>query len=782
MNSREAAARKIQGAFRKKRRFVHKVPAHDFALTEPEMTSIVVRLEVAFKDLSKDPLPKGVTELIGYRKTGQKVALRITRNSRIGNADPDDIRRWAFHVTFENPDAKAYVTLTVGGHLQINSTGPYERVLRFLNASYFPGIAHRAVSISSFDLRMYIDRYLRLHNWEDEFIKKVPWSWAHTLYESELISWLLIKVREPKVTYSLNTNGVIRVQGLKRFQDIPLATNIFKEFFTKWNVDPKRVFKYPVDGVYVPRTKIPVIKGKNTGKKRQVILDARYPPALGYFDKMNGYYVRPGPDGKPHFYPLVGDLALVRPKVVRAYANAGIEIPAHVRNTLGISGNAVPLPKTEGRRAPSFNAVKNGFYVKPGPGGQPYFYKVPKGTAAARKTVVAAYQKAGVRIPNRVRQQFGISSSPELVHFPRGHVVNTNAKGQLRINGKQYDRYSKAELVQIARSLNLANVSNAMSLANIAARIRTRAQTMNRPDARVNGVPITILNNGRIKRGTRARQWVTLTANERNAIGRVFVPPETYEEWKTLDTKNKFDALRMFKAQKKASVPAPAPSPANSPNNINFEFELEATLLLGNNASPRDVTRLKNILLALPRGKGGRPLQKTKKNAVNAFMKTLAQEKRKARFAEQIQVPNWLPANSRNAYRTALMNLLMAPNATKEKVRQGISGWLRAHLPRESRAAHNVENVLTGEIRHVPAWNATVIRTPNVPGPYSPVTLASGQAALNAIKTTKGRANWIALRKNTMTANVLKALKNHKKILDQRNKNRRAAAKRTQAN
>ena len=103
------------------------------------------------------------------------------------------------------------------------------------------------------------------------------------------------------------------------------------------------------------------------------------------------------------------NLKAVAPKVAKAFRNVGQPIP---ESTLAIFRNSgFPLENLEtksavglkNRRAPSWNATKPGFYVRPGPGQQPYWFKVPKVLASGRKTVISTYQKAGRNIPQAVK-------------------------------------------------------------------------------------------------------------------------------------------------------------------------------------------------------------------------------------------------------------------------------------------------------------------------------------------------------------------------------------------
>jgi hypothetical protein len=486
---------------------------------------------------------------------------------------------------------------------------------------------------------------------------------------------------------------------------------------------------------------------KNLAKKRAQGAE-RYSRAASWNNNREGFYVRPGANAKPRFYPLVANLKLVKPKMIRAYAEAGVAIPQRVRNIFGVAGNAAPPPKTEGRRAPNWTATKEGYYVKPGPGGRPYFYQVPKGVAASRKTVVAAYKKAGVTIPNSVRNLFGIPKTPngaaanETGNWKKPtHWLNYNAKGTVRINGRQYDRYTRPELVQIARTIGIAEVSEKLSLAKIAAVIAKYLEPYtNVPNAEINGVPVILMANGRVKRGSRIRQWATLKPDEQEAIARGMLNSFKLEEYAKANRSAKFNYLLGAKRQmqeeaRNEAVAGRANEPLESArsvssvnsNNSNFAKNLEYTLmaqeLLGN-ANSAQVNKFVALIKTLPKGARGRPLKPTIEKAARNFKRaqiTNAQlaNVRKA-YAEAVKVPNWLPSNMRSAYKNHLVRLGTSPNnkgvlPTKDAVRRGMQAWLNASLPQGARAAFERENLNTGLVVRVPAWNPANRGSPNIP-------------------------------------------------------------------
>ena len=760
--NRDKAARKIQAAWARKRapkpnEFVNKFSNFDYALTKPVITSTIISLDVLFHDLTTEPLPKGVKEILGYSATGQLPIVRKLSNraETLGEANIEKVKRWAFAIEFKNPESTAYVSHVDNGKMQISSTGPYERVIRLLEKTLYPGIFRAPIKIVKIDTRLYINRRINLDELVAEISRRVPDSKIPKLeYEPEIkLPGAYIKWSDPSASLIIYANGVILTQGLKSLKDVGVTSEILQQIFSKYGVDRFKVFKYMRgfggQGLnYNARPNLPKPARKNLAMKRAKGAE-RYSLAEGWNNVRGGFYVRPGANAKPRFYPLVANLKLVKPKMIRAYAEAGVPIPQTVRNLFAITGNEAPPPKAEGRRAPNWTATKAGYYVKPGPGGRPYFYQIPKGVAASRKTVVAAYKKAGVAIPNSVRNLFSIPKTPngaaasmnETGNWTKPtHWMNYDNKGVMRINGRQYDRYTRPELVQIARNIGIAEVSERQSLTKIAEIISKFLKPYtNAPNTEINGVPVTLMANGRVKRGSRIRQWATLKPDEQAAIARGMLNSFKLEEYEKLARNSKFEYLLGAKRQmqeearneavagraNEPAVSARSVSSVNSNNNFakNIEYTMMAQELLGN-ANAAQVNKFVAVMKNLPKGARGRPLKPTIEKAARNFKRAQVINSQlgniKQRYAAAVQVPNWLPSNLQGAYKNHLVRLGTTPNAkgvlpTKEAVRRGMQAWLNASLPQAARAAYERENLNTGLVVRVPAWNPANRRSPNIP-------------------------------------------------------------------
>jgi TATA-box binding protein (TBP) (component of TFIID and TFIIIB) len=718
----------------RKSEYVNKFNKYDYALTRPTVTTTTLTVQFPFKDISAEPLPPGVKELAGYQATGKLPIVRRVknRNSLLGANKVGAVKRWAFQIDFKAPNSTAYVTHFDKGQVQITCTGPHEQVLRFLHKHVYPGIWNQPVTINKIDTKMNVNRAIKLDGLLSEIVNKIPSAKCLATYEPEIFSGLQLKWKEsPVLSMKIFTNGSMLTIGLKKFEDVGLSARVFESFFKKYGVDPQAVFKYAKGGGYEGIAKPAVPLRKNLGAKKARMLNARYNLARGYNNTRNGFYVRPGPNGQPRFYPMVANLRLIKTKTLRAYANAGVPVPASVRNLLGLAEGATPAAKTEGRRAPSFNSVKNGYYVKPGVGGAPYFYKMPKGIKEARKTVVAAYQKAGVRIPATVKALFEMEASPEAMHLKKTHYVNTNAKGTLRINGKQYDRYTREELLRVARNLDIAAVSNKSKLENIAKEIKKTVKNFfNKPDLVVNGQPVVFLPNGRVKRGNRPRQWATIGPAEQNALAKAYLPNANYATWLGLIPSDKYTALLAHKGERKVeavnSARSNSVSSSVSTPGENFELTLLAQGVLGSNASNNDVNSLEKILQSLPKGAKGRALKPDVDRAIKNFKNHILRRNQlanvKAKYLAGIKIPNWLPANKAQSYKNYLVSVATKPNnkgkfPAKKDIAKQAKTWLRLHVNQTARAAYNAENMNTGKIVRVPAYNPPTILTPNVNSP-----------------------------------------------------------------
>jgi hypothetical protein len=203
---------------------------------------------------------------------------------------------------------------------------------------------------------------------------------------------------------------------------------------------------------------------------------------------------------------------------------------------------------------------------------------VPAGKAAGKKTVMKAYADAGVPVPQRVRNIFGITGNVS----PVGRAaIKVNGD---RINGKQYSRYTIAQLVRMARNMNIAGASENKTAAQIFKMIKNKigpspvSAGPSRTHLVLNGKAYMFTNNNRIVRDGRARQFNTLTRAERLAVAKAYLK-NNYGNFESKPPKTWYAALKTIKATRgpvpSPSPPAPAPAPrsrtpSSSPNYVNM--------------------------------------------------------------------------------------------------------------------------------------------------------------------------------------------------------------------
>jgi hypothetical protein len=367
-------------------------------------------------------------------------------------------------------------------------------------------------------------------------------------YLREIFPAVILKLKEPGITYQIFANGRVLFTGIHKIEDLDKPREFFMTFF-----DPDLLQTNYIGNNY-----------KNTSGKT---LANRYALAKNFNVKPPpGFYIRPGTNGKPRYYlyrhmhtdPATRErvntgpmnLRAVAPKVVKAFKAIGRPIPKHTVDVFANAGinlvnKAAEEPSKTERRAPSWNATKNGFYVRPGPGQQPYWAAVPKILASGRKTVIKKYTDAGRNIPKAVREIFKIPNNVKINTNPK-HNITVGLDGHLRINGKQAHRFTIAQLVAIARNLNIAAVSNKMTPALIIDYIRLKSGLRGKIakknfNIEVNGVKYKFLNNGHVEKTKgkirTTREWATLP--NRNKIAQAYLNENNYNAYKTSSNKYK---------------------------------------------------------------------------------------------------------------------------------------------------------------------------------------------------------------------------------------------------
>jgi hypothetical protein len=727
--------------------------------------------------------PKGFSEIVGYR--GQSPVIRWDGASK----------RWLGEETGVTKLVAKYRAVTIvlsDKGFDVLGAGNHEQALfAIVKSGWAPKILLRAPPMyKKIDGMFSVNRHFDLKEFA-EALRALPESMLESVRASGKetgvgIPAVVLKLKKPKWTYQFFENGTVLWSGIKDPKDVEMPKELFKQMLSP-------VYGVPIAFAFDPtkRAMLTRPRRKNNATGR---LAKRYTLA-GTWDKLTpapeGYYIRPGTDGKPRLYPWILfetrggatyggmggnivrmnvpirqlNLKAVAPKVFEAFKKAGKPIPAATAKVFENAGHPLAEkvstePALKNRRAPSWDATKPGFYVRPGPGKQPYWFAIPKGIGSGRKTVIKTYTDAGRNIPKAVRNIFKIGNNVKTATGGGGaHVIKMGLNGLLHINNRQATRLTKAELLAVARNLNIARATNKMAPDALIALIQHKAGVSNRPnrtfDVHVGDMYYTILNNGRVSRTTAngmqtQRAWVTLPADERNRIAKAVIPSQYHAEYNNMPLANRFSAVRTFalgnrqnKANKakantearakaaanKAKANAEAAAKANAESN-DFELELEYAVRvaqnLGNLYKSGNEQAFLNAYKKLPKGVRGKPLKPTVNKAFRAFIKNLktrrTNEGPRNAYRQAIPVPNWLPATKVAAYKTLVTNLAFRkPKPKMANFKAAVKTWLNTQVPQSpARAARQVENVITGEKRIIPVYVPKKRTSPTLPKPPSP--------------------------------------------------------------
>lgn len=762
--NKSAAARKIQNIFRRKRVFANKaINGTIIKVSKPKITAQITsfKTSVNFGTIFSHA-PKGFTEVMGYAKTFRKPDVRyVTGSGWVGEA---------IGITKVVAKKGKQTVVMTSDTIEVMGSGNYEMaLLGVVKNEWAPkSLLSATPNFKKIDGQFNVNKDFLLEDLVSE-LKSLPAALGPkvNVFEATIFPAVVLKLTKLGWTYQFFRNGTVLFSGLKRPTDIDLPVELFKKFFTDFGISTL------VFASTSPRIRLP-----NKAGNKSVKLAERYNLA-GTWNTLKkppyGFYIRPGTNGKPRFYPWlrvekkaynIGEnmphvnvkyfpmnLKAVAPKVVKAFKNAGKPIPQSTINAFEEGGfplktNAVETKSTAKlgeRRAPSWNATREGFYVRPGPGQQPYWFKVPKGIASGRKTVIETYMKAGRNIPKAVRNIFKIGNNVKTGSNVREHKVLMGLNGILRINNRQATRLTKKELLAIAANMNIPQVSGKMNPATIIGWIQNKAGVGNRPnrtyDVLVDGMFYKFLNGGRVERTTNkgirtTRNWATIPAAEQNKVAKAVIPANLHAEWNTIAKANRYNTLRaMAEAKKPAKVNTPSPPKAKTPtpspsstgsnlNNFGKELEIAVKLQsnLGNNYQEGNEVAFMKVYGKLPVGKRGKkPLKANENRAYKKFVKETkalrANVAPRARFMARIKAPNWMPSNKVQAYKNLVTNLVFQkPKPSQKNVKAAVKNWINKTIPQSPpRAARVIENMVTGEVKHIPAYVPKPRASPVIP-------------------------------------------------------------------
>jgi len=743
----EDAARKIQEVFRRKRVFTNTQGVWKVSASTLTAKIVTFKLPVNFQAVF-DGAPRGFTEVTGYTKDFRKPVVRwVPTQGWIGDASGiKKVIAKRGKQTIVMTD-KYFDVMGLGNH--------EEALMAIVKNGWAPKMLLRAPpTYKKIDGIFYVNRPFDLEALSRE-LKKLPESMRNGVptYTPPGAKFglpvVVLKLKSPKVTYQIFANGVVLFTGIKNPSESDVPSQLFKEFFTS---------KYGIPIASVINTgKSPLIKkpGAQSNESKKEKLADRYRLA-GTWNKLKappaGFYIRPGTNGKPRLYMWrkmvqnretrewlnkgAMNLAGVAPKVVRAFEDAGKPIPQSTKNAFAKAGHpltaraSTPAPSFANRRAPSWNATKPGFYVRPGPGKQPYWFKIPSGIASGRKTVIKTYSDAGHNIPKAVRNIFKIGNNVETNGVVR-HVVKMGLNGGLRVDDRQATRLTKSELLTIARNMNVPQANASMNPVALIGLIQKKAGVTNKPnrtyDVLVNGMYYSFLNNGRVARVTSdgiqtQRAWATMPLAERNKIAKKFLPSNLHNEYNAMPVQNKFNALRGMvgmnrtrkatdakaKANANAAAKANAKARANAKANANakakaneakenaeldamamrMEWNMRVTQNLGPAYEKNNVNKFMAIYKKIPVGARGKPLKANIERAYKQFIQNAytfrGQEKPKKERAPKNQSLNYvynIPSNAVNfSNKMESLGLNSSRNWTWNEIRAALKGKAPASL------------------------------------------------------------------------------------------------------
>lgn len=698
------------------------------------LTSIVhIDYPVDLETILDEDIPEG-SEVAAYRGLGEKPVARFNRSQKIWIGD-------TVKVTFVIVKYKKSAIKLTEKFIEITGAGNYEQSLLYVIRHKWVNPAATRVKpiFRSISGRFNVNRHVDFPFFKKELQSKVPASHLGDVSEPIPgfgIQALIVKWLTPKFTFQFFKNGTVIFSGLRNPNEMDIPKKVFREIIEKYTVDP---FNTKPGGF----NKIKLLPSSNNkfAKGRHA---TNYKPALSYNSVKEGYYVRPGQDGTPRFYPYLKmvkagngsyvsqgslDMTGVKTKVIKAFEKADVPIPKRTKDILGItnapevSENKKKYAAASNRRAPSWNAEKAGYYVRPGVGKQPYWAKIPVGISSAKKTVIDKYKNAGRNIPKSVREIFGIGSNVKTNNGMRTHKIEMGLDGILRINGTQASRLTKKELVAISYNLNIPQANTTQSPDTLIKRIihKTGTKKANRThDVIVNGIKYKFLLNGNVERTEgkvrTTRRWHTLDSNLQNKLAKALLPANMHSNYNKLSPKNKFNAILAIKHSNNlptASKKSPQAATVNNNNNnnninLNFAANLEKELiansyknrlkpLLKNHFRNDNVKTVMNLINKLPKGaKTKQPKKGDVTKTIGAFVKnaliTRKGESKIEALKASIKVPNWVPYNKRNIF----LNFITKNNPNKQIMNQRSITWKMIHLESPTKpggAKANVEKM-----------------------------------------------------------------------------------------
>lgn len=553
-------------------------------------------------------LPKDISSIAGFVQSigGKQATVEKNANGTITGNRSKRLKRVDVRFSFRGFASVRESTVTLSGNV------PWEMMYRVL-ARLVPEVKSLTFKITNTAARFYLKKQVRLAAIASQR-RSGP---GFTIkYEPEIFFTRLTIKFSDGVTANIFANGTVVAQGRDLTGIEERVKAVLNTFTNPYGAN---------------LSKNPVAAKKNLVTKKLAMTNARYNLANSWNASRPGYYVRPGPNKRPRFYQIPSNPALVRTKVLRAYKNLGVNVPPNVKAILGIgSGTVVPPPSSSKKTT----SPPTGMYIRPGPGGVLKLYKIPKLIPQGRKTVIESYRKAGINIPNSVRQIFGIQTAQSKggsaplskggTPPPLPPKLNTNNKGTFRIDGLDCMRYTIKDLKKIASTRLGLPVGTLKSKADLCRVIQNTMKKNKSPPVVVkkvnftkNGVNYSILVNERkVQRNSKTRAMNSFKVDElKNMIrqlnknANVNTKKRTKKELiefliERKQTRNVANAMFNFNESPSSSSEGSPSSSGGSPSPPRRNPMNIARNILGNNFTNKELANFLN------RYKAGSPLNK----------------------------------------------------------------------------------------------------------------------------------------------------------------------------
>jgi hypothetical protein len=168
----------------------------------------------------------------------------------------------------------------------------------------------------------------------------------------------------------------------------------------------------------------------------------------------------------------------------------------------------------------------------------------------------------------------------------------------------------------------------------------------------------------------------------------------------------------------------------NAIENARYELELEFSLRtaqnLGNLYKNKNESAFFEKYANLPKGARGKPLKANIEKAYKTFIRNLKTQRSdvalRNAYKSSINIPNWMPANKVAEYKTVVTNIaFQKPRPKIANFKAAVKSWVNRTLPQSpARPAREVENVITGEKRVIPAHAPVKRKSPKITLPVRP--------------------------------------------------------------